>query len=119
MGLSASQARFLQLTSRKSDIEYNGQQVNQQRTILAASTTQIATQMAQLLQTLDPATTDVLSNVTYQALTSQENQIHSQDQVLEMQLKDIDTQHNAVQTEIDSVKKVIDKNIDSTFKTFA
>ena len=35
MGLAASQARFLGLTARKSNIEYEGQQVNQQRTALA------------------------------------------------------------------------------------
>ncbi len=35
MGLAASQARFLQLTARKSNIEYQGQQLNQARTALA------------------------------------------------------------------------------------
>ncbi len=35
MGLAASQARFLGITARKSNIEYEGQQVNQQRTALA------------------------------------------------------------------------------------
>ncbi len=35
MGLAASQARFLGITARKSNIEYEGQQVNQQRTALS------------------------------------------------------------------------------------
>lgn len=35
MGLAASQTRFLQLTSRKSNIEFQGQQINQQRLLLA------------------------------------------------------------------------------------
>ena len=35
MGLAASQVRFLDLTARKSNVEYQGQQVNQQRTALA------------------------------------------------------------------------------------
>ncbi|MBQ3312111.1 hypothetical protein IJG72_08545 [bacterium] len=35
MGLAASQARFLSLTARKSNIEYEGQQINQQRTALS------------------------------------------------------------------------------------
>ena len=35
MGMSASQARFLGLTARKTNIEYEGQQVNQQRTALS------------------------------------------------------------------------------------
>lgn len=44
--------------------------------------------------------------------------LHTEDQQLEIQLKDVDTQHKAVETEIDAVKKVIDKNIEMTFKTF-
>ena len=35
MGMSASQARFLGLTARKNNIEFEGQQINQQRTVLA------------------------------------------------------------------------------------
>ena len=40
------------------------------------------------------------------------------DKELELHLQQIQTSHNAIQTEIDSVKKVIQKNIESTFKTF-
>lgn len=35
MGMAASQARYLQLTARKTNVEYQGQQINQQRTQLA------------------------------------------------------------------------------------
>ncbi len=35
MGLAASQARFLGLTARKSNVEYQGQQINQQRVALS------------------------------------------------------------------------------------
>lgn len=35
MGMAASQARYLQLTARKTNVEYQGQQINQQRTALA------------------------------------------------------------------------------------
>ena len=38
MGMAASQARFLSLTARKSNIEYEGQQINEQR--LTAAETQ-------------------------------------------------------------------------------
>ena len=34
MGMAASQARFLGLTARKTNVEYEGQQINQQRTRL-------------------------------------------------------------------------------------
>lgn len=35
MGMAASQARFLGLTARKNNVEFEGQQINQQRTALA------------------------------------------------------------------------------------
>lgn len=38
MGMSASQARFLGLTARKTNVEYEGQQINQQRTALSNTT---------------------------------------------------------------------------------
>jgi hypothetical protein len=119
MGLSASQSRFLALTARKSDIEFQGQQVNQQRTVLASGTRELANRLASYLNTVDPSVTDVEADPIYQGFINEQSIIHADDQVLEMALKDIDTQHNAVQTEIDAVKKVIDKNIDATFKTFA
>jgi len=41
-----------------------------------------------------------------------------QDKNLELRLKQLDTEHNAIQTEIDAVSKVIQKNTESSFKTF-
>ena len=46
--MAASQARFLSLTARKSNVEYEGQQVNQQRTILANQTATLNNQMLEL-----------------------------------------------------------------------
>ncbi len=40
------------------------------------------------------------------------------DKQLELQLQRLQTSHNALQTEIDSVKKVIETNVDKSFKTF-
>ena len=44
------------------------------------------------------------------------NDIEAKDNAFDMQLKNIDTEHSALQTEYDSVKSVIGKNIDRTFK---
>ena len=43
MGLSASQARFLQLTARRSDLEYETQQINFQRLQLSQKLTDAST----------------------------------------------------------------------------
>ena len=45
--------------------------------------------------------------------------IQSKDKRFDLQLKQIDTEHQAIQTEVDSVKKVIDKNIERSFKIFS
>lgn len=44
--------------------------------------------------------------------------IQSKDKKFDLQLKELDTEHTAIQTEIESVKKVIDKNIERSFKVF-
>ncbi|MFA6989218.1 MAG: hypothetical protein WC197_04020 [Candidatus Gastranaerophilaceae bacterium] len=44
--------------------------------------------------------------------------VQGQDKRLDLQLKNLDTEHKAIETEIDSVKKVIEKNVQSSFKTF-
>lgn len=45
--------------------------------------------------------------------------IQVQDRSLELKMKQLDTEHNAIQTEMDAVQKVMQKNIESTFKTFS
>ena len=44
--------------------------------------------------------------------------IQAQDKNLELRLKQLDTEQSAIQTEMDAVEKVIEKNVESTFKTF-
>ena len=44
--------------------------------------------------------------------------LENKDQKIDLELKKLDTEHNALQTEYDSVKNVIQKNVESSFKTF-
>ena len=57
MGLAASQARFLGITARKSNIEYEGQQVNQQRTALAEEVNALYSKLIALEAPIPPDTT--------------------------------------------------------------
>ncbi len=61
MGMSASQARFLALTARKSNVEFQGQQVNQQRTSLANESSGLFNQMLELQVPVPPSATDFYS----------------------------------------------------------
>ncbi len=53
-----------------------------------------------------------------QDINAKTEQIQTEDRTLELRLKALDTEQNALQTEVEAVKKVITKNIESTFKTF-
>ena len=53
-----------------------------------------------------------------QEVNAKINIIQTQDKNLELRLKQLDTEHDAIQTEMDAVSKVIQKNVESTFKTF-
>ena len=61
MGMAASQARFLGLTARKSNTEYQGQQVNQQRTALANQSAGLYSQMLALEVPTPPRATNYYS----------------------------------------------------------
>ncbi|OGH99395.1 MAG: hypothetical protein A2287_04595 [Candidatus Melainabacteria bacterium RIFOXYA12_FULL_32_12] len=95
MGLVASQARLLMLTAYKSDLEFKMEQISQKRLLLAATAI------------------NVMYNQDAQAV------LQNLDKQLELQMKIYETQHKAVSTEFDSVSKIIDKNIEKSFKYVA
>ena len=179
MGIAASQARYLYLTARQTNVEFEGQQINQARTNLANEQAGIFREMldieAPIVPTLyqiteringwagqtppgpnvedyagetDPeymadmsiwlayvnggedvqAAYDEAMNVynnekleyerALDVMNAKSDEIHQKDQVLELQLRQLDTEQETIVTELESVKKVIDKNIEIVFKTF-
>ena len=78
MGLAASQARFLNLTARKTNIEYEGQQINQQRTTLANESANYYNQMLTLSVPVPPSESayqTVVYTFSYNNQTYNVNQI--------------------------------------------
>ena len=47
------------------------------------------------------------------------NKIENKDKRYDMELKNIDTEHNSLQTEYDSIKNAVSKNIERTFKLYS
>ena len=82
MGMAASQARFLGLTARKTNVEYEGQQVNQQRTALSNESAGLFNQMLALQVPVPPSATDYynmrysyeVDNKTYEVMNYVANQ---------------------------------------------
>lgn len=64
MGMSASQARFLSLTARKTNVEYEGQQINQQRTTLSNESANYYSQLTNLTVPTPPSSQD-FTKTTY------------------------------------------------------
>lgn len=64
MGMSASQTRYVFVTGKKTDIEYEGQQINQQRTTLATKTAALNTQLLNM-KVPTPPSVDQFTKTTY------------------------------------------------------
>ena len=45
--------------------------------------------------------------------------LEKKDQMIDLELKKLDTEHNALQTEYEQVKRVIDKNVEKSFNVFS
>lgn len=58
MGIAASQARYLSLTARKSNVEFQGQMINQARTNLANESANIYNEMMMLKTPITPSVYD-------------------------------------------------------------
>ena len=52
-------------------------------------------------------------------INAKTEKIQQQDRTLELRLKQLDTEQKALTTEMEAVKGVIQKNIETTFKTFS
>ncbi|HEX9063418.1 MAG TPA: hypothetical protein VF941_24870, partial [Clostridia bacterium] len=119
-GLAASQGRLMFLNQRKSDIEFKIQVINQRRSLLAEQSAQLTRLEANSLYQDDSGTKIILlaeqSNSAIQNYSIQMAQIQALDKELELRENDLNTQHKKVEAELDSVKKIIDRNIDKTFK---
>ena len=70
---------------------------------------------------------DAMNEATYekalydkkvQEINAQTSLIQIQDKDLELRLKQLDTEQNALSTEIDAVSKVVKDNVEKSFKTF-
>lgn len=67
MGMSASQARYLGLIARQNDLEYQGQQINQERTVLSQQVTDLYNTLQNMNVPTPPSTSD-FTKVVYSGI---------------------------------------------------
>ena len=77
MGMSASQARFLSLTARKTNVEFEGQQINQQRTTLSNESANYYSKLASMSVPTPPSSADYTKTVYTFTDGSEKNTINS------------------------------------------
>ncbi len=140
MGLTDNNFRLLYLTASKSDIEYKLQLLNQKRMSLMDQSVAVARNLSNsifqsgqntdlyggqtpgLLPGMDTGN-PFLSGVNTDPVPTGEYEtqlsiIQSQDRTIEIQVKKQDTFLEAKKTEIDSIQKLLKKNIEKDYKTF-
>ena len=62
MGMSASQMRYIMISGKKSDIEFQGQQINQQRTTLATESSTLNSSLLNMTVPTPPSSEDFTKN---------------------------------------------------------
>lgn len=108
MTIAALNCRMLTLTSYKADIEFRLQRTMEKRQYLSYKTLGIAELKARALRNED--------QYAQQQLEVQEAQINRIDKIFEMEQTNFETQQKAAQAELESITKMLDKNIQREFK---
>jgi hypothetical protein len=106
MGFAASSARLYMLLARKMDLEFQLQQINQARLRL----TNVLDKLYAGAQSLEPENPAVVLQEQFM------ERIQNQDKRLELISNRIQLQHQAITTEVEGLRKIISKSIESTFK---
>lgn len=112
MGMAASQARFLGLTARKSNVEYQGQQINQQRTALSNESANLYQQMMNLTVPTPPQLSQ-FTKIEY-TLEDSSGSYDMSDYKIEKLIKTYNAQ-NEYKVSLSSLKEVRQRD-NSTFR---
>ena len=104
MAFAAAQARLLTLTMHKSDLEYRITNLCQQKQTLSTQAAAYA-----LAYQEAGGSGDLTNDPTMLAIQYQEKQLDSEKTMIE-------SQHQAITTEVESTQKMVDNNIKKDFK---
>lgn len=106
MGMAASQARYIELTARKTNVEYEGQQINQQRTSLANQSAGLFNQLLTLNVPTAPST------ATFTKVEYKFNDGANENTITDVKTKTGDPNYNKVVTY--TYDQIVDKGIGAT-----
>lgn len=122
MGVSSNQARLMTLTSRMADLELRAQQISNQKIVMSLKTEAIALQYSNAINKYTDTDSGKVDEVEltkaqseYEAASAD---LSKDEKLLDLELSQVNTEHNAAKTEYDSVKSLISDNVDRSFSLF-
>ena len=122
MGVAANQSRLMTLTARQHDLELRAQQISAKKMILSLQSQKFATDYSAALNSATANQSGGFNqdaiNTASAAYNSATASLSAAEKVLDMELTQINTEHNAVKTEYDSIKSLIGDNVDKSFNVF-
>ena len=106
-GLAGRQKRLMQLTSLRGDLTAHAEAINSARMRVISERDAL---IARSEAAADQAERD--------DLVGQAKGLEAVDRLLEVELREIDTMRDAVETEINALRRVIGRDVDESFRTF-
>lgn len=123
MGVAANQARLMSLTARQGDLELRAQQISAEKMRLAMTQQSTSNAYSKALNEYgkNPDATGAASklDLAEKEYDKSVNDLAAQEKLLDMELTQINTEHNAIKTEYDSIKSLIKDNVDKSFNIFS
>jgi len=122
MGVASNQARLFVLTSRKSDLELAMTNINMRQQMLATKQAEAVAKktsaMTQFLNSEQDTAVSFEQTAAYAEYERAMAEIELADNNLSMQLKAMETEHQAVSQELEETRKLVDNNVKNSFGTF-
>lgn len=122
MGVSANQSRLMTLTARMHDLELRAQQISNQKVVMSLQSEAIALAYSDEMRDATDTNTGEVNTAklngaqaTYEEASAK---LASKEKLLDLELSQINTEHQAATTEYDSVKSLISDNVDKSFSLF-
>ena len=122
MGVSANQSRLMTLTARMHDLELRAQQISNQKVTMSLQSEAIALAYSNDMRDATDTNTGEVNTAKLNSAQATYEQgtaaLVSKEKLLDLELSQINTEHQAATTEYDSVKSLISDNVEKSFSLF-
>ena len=119
MGIAANQARLMTLTARQHDLELRAQQISAQKMVLTYNSQTRAKQYADALnEATQGGVNQTAINTAKERYDAAMADLSAQEKIFDMELTQVNTEHEAIKTEYDAIKSLCKDNVEKSFNVF-